>query len=1746
MQPPFDYNIVAGEAKYGQNLPLGEYVDYVFQPTSTGTIDLQLSAPQGNPGLIVNWERPGRVDNATYYSLRAGPGTLVLRITNTSTYSCVATHRVIGVNCTYYISVMNFNGSSFLYQNTSLTYALTVGYPGEAVELTPSITRQDETLPPGNSFTPSIAYFYFRYTFSTVNVPYFSVVITPDMGEVDLYVSTRPNPGPDNYEWSSVTEGSDALTISNAVAQYYYVAVVNSHDTEARYSILARQFDLTMGSGVYYLSSFNPQVGMSIADWYGFYVIYCDGNWPTMQITVDAIKGDPDIYVNPSQTNGYTFPNRTKFVDARTTYGSDTLTLINPPAGNIYISVYSSIVDSIYRISITGEGRMNPMYPGFTYIATLAANHAIYYQLEVTSAIINYANPQLLVQLTARSGNPDLYVSDTYRLPNATHNNWTSLMPDVFDSVLLTNRSIGGRRPALHNGTYYISVRAEGSQSSFTVTSQLGNRVTLRDGVTQQYSLFSGSGQMMEVSYGRDEPFQVSIIILSGTGPVYVYVSLSENISPNQPSSYTWSGELNGSHQEVEVTGEGCLSATCKYYILVWTPLRPTMARTLFTVVAHAPTTALELIPGVEVTDGAIAGAGGYKHYYFELSCPNNTVSLFLTALNGNPDLFVRKGNQYPTRQNWNFQSDNTGLASDVITFTQNDPLFRTQSMAGRYAVSVQGAGAIINNYKLVLSVQSSCGGTTWIPLENGQPQYGRVLANSWQYYTFVVTSDMWPTSLAITLSPTDASNPDMYVTKNGLTPSPDAYAWMAGAGAGFDDVIVIFNTSVNPSPCVPTFNTACVYRVAVTSKAASSYTITASTAGTVVGLLLESSRDGYVGPNGWSQYAVQVTDTTQPLVFIVSPISGNPDLYVEYNMPATMNSLTSKTAGVDVVTIPQPDAGRWYIGVHGAGTTANYFSVVASQRGIQLRNGRPQDDVLSAGEQRYYVYEFHEPVGLSRSFRLQIDSISFNPQLEVYIRRDGVPSVGNNQGSQLSANGDPMHFIIDASDDRWRRTTQWRVLVISRTDNAAFSITAAVGAAPLYLSDGRPTDVGELVPMNETRYFRLVVTSVLYPLHITVNVVTGGNVTMFVSMTDSLPGSTFPLAVNTTMNSSDAFGSVSVTIPRGMLQIGYVYVGVRADSEPTRYTIVMSTGLTVMQAGESQAASCMQGALTTGFIVYLPMSSSAMDDITMSVAPADVDSANHTSPLVIYVTTNSSLVRPTAARNDWSFNLLDWETEFTITRNDPKLQACVARGNCELHVMVGCAGYSGKDIHYRFSVLMGVSYLPITSQQPYHARPLMVGRDKYFSLELATGDRLPYTIRAEPCTGGLQMYANWRSSGAPSGAHNDAASTTARSAQTITIYDGLNTTHNKVLLDVRGTSGVAGGTLYQLMTYSGLTYDYLAPTVNNSDTRIWLAGSNSVADYNIRIHFLAARAPQAVTDGYAQRPDGATGIVKYNVYFAYEPTDAVLYTMCGLNRTNLATSYTPTGTAANLTVTFRVPSDVRRYSVQVVAQYYWRVGSGTRAVDTPATEGYLAYQYLVGVAPGSQSVVGPTGGYDTSSSSGVTGPVHPADLMPSASKLKVDIIIIAFAIGVPLTTLVCVVLIFLHLKNQRLADGDGIEMNEPFRGSSTGKARGGSSTHNRMLEEDDTSASSTGYVPPGQQGHQQHHMSASEQYANSSSGYETYTQTGGGDFGSGGSGGGGGGGGGGDARNWYEQEAAVAGGSGGESDHTGRGFYEL
>ena len=1740
----------------------GSYNYYTYRPTNISqTIDFTIARLDGSPWLLVSPWTTEPTTTRTNISVTLPNTNLFFSLNTANAYSCRARGITLLEQCVYYIGVTNNPATS---TSASLSYVLTVDQRGDVTQL---VARQ----PIIGSVAPRATH---QYMFlNTPANPLTTVVfaVTASSGDVDIYVSTTPEAGPSNYLRASTLGGDDVIVITGATATTYYIGVVNKLNSTSQYTVLGRSYiPGQVGVGAVTLSadqSYNDFCGRND---YSYYYFFVDGAWPSLTISVNARLGDPDIFVNSVALDGFNvWPNRTHYRWISDDYLSDTLTIYNPPSGQMLISLYAAVVmDAFYTISITGAGRSQVMYPGVTYTGNLEPGKAQYYQLTVAAPL---SIQQLIFSLSSRVGDVDMYISDTFPQPSAARYNWSSVeVASVLDIVSLTNvTNLMTGRQNLHPGTYFVAVEAYSfsGNASYSLYASSGLRVTLADGRPTQSFLYSGGSVIFDAVYPPGQSFTVQAVALANAGniPLYIYVSLSEGIVPGRATTYQWSTTTNSSLQELAVSGIACpaSSTSCRYTILVYSPAVAGIASYVsFSISTQTPNTITTLVAGSPVTN--TVAASSHHYYTFSLACPSN-VSIFLTALTGNPDLYVNMGPLPPgaTQGSYIWASNSVGLANDFVTIDPNVAYFRnnaSRSMVGRYYVSVFSV-ALTSTYTLVLSVDSNCGGggggggdggggsdggsnttVTYIRLTNGQPQYSRVALQRWLYYSFIVTPQQWPTGVTFALSPTDGSDPDMYITKDGTMPTLERFSWASESSAGFDDVVYISPNSTSPSPCIPS-QTTCMYYVGVYGWTASSYTLTASTSGVVLGLQMDYSKDGAVAQGGWQVYSINVQDATEPLVVIASPTSGNPDLFVEFGARPTLQSLTSRTFGVDVITIPQPTSGLYYVGLYGTGPGASTYSVVASQRGIGLRNGRPQDDVLAQSGYRYYFFEFNEVARGSRPFRVQIDAISFNPALEVYVRRGNqAPTPQNAMFNLSSARGDQLSLTVPANNPQWMATATWRILVISRSATAAYSITASQGYPPIFLSDGRATDIGESVAEGEYRYFRMFVLSNLYPVTVTVSMQVG-QASLYVSTSEPLPGDDTASMWNAS-TTAGAGSSMTVTIPRLSFP-GYVYAGVRADYGSARYSVLFSTGIVLIQAGVQSPASCVQGRSTNAFVVYLPFNASFTDDVTMRVTGP----ANYTRPLAIFVTTNATLSRATEANSDWAFPLLDWSNPFTISRNDAKLQDCVARGNCELRITVGCQGPFTQVVPYQFSVQIGASYIPLMAGASIAGPALAAEQDRYYTITAGgmngTGQPELFQVRVEPCVGNVKLFVNYARGGIPTEGNNDLSSTNTRDAQVVTITSPIPT--GRVIATVRGVTSMPS--IYQLMTFTNQPFEYFAPTT--ASTSIYVTNPMTVADSTIRLNYPSARIPQAVTDGFVRAPTGATGTMRYTVYWQYEPTEAVMFTQCGLNRTNIAaTSFSTANTNTNMTATFRVPSDVRRYAINVLAQYVWRTGSGRTQVDTPATPGYLVYRYLTGVLPGQASVVSPTADpypdESSSSSSGKWYPPHPNDAASSTSTPTIDKVVLAMCIGVPITVAICAVLLFLHIKNQRMAQGGGLELSERFdsaASSSAASSRGPVDKFNRLVEDNaDTGA----YVPPGSEGG---YAPPGAQFARG--GLVQHEDTNGGHMGGGGDYGGvsgqqmgnghEGGGWAGSAQSHYAQQATQE-----HEQISGRGFYEL
>ena len=307
-------------------------------------------------------------------------------------------------------------------------------------------------------------------------------------------------------------------------------------------------------------------------------------------------------------------------------------------------------MDSFYTISITGEGRTQVMSSGTTYTGELAAGRWQYYQLTLTSIL---SVTQLIFSLTSRTGDVDMYISDAYPQPTQTQFNWSSVeVSDVVDIITIRNQTNSLGRQELHVGSYYVGIFAWGATgtATYSLYASAGQRVTLLDGSAVTSSVYSGASVAFEAIYPRGQAFTVQTTPLSGAGPLYLYVSTQENIFPGRPTTYQWFSTANTSSQELAVTGSSaCATDPCRYTILVYTPAAAPAIYLYFSISTQTASTITAIVPGVP-RPGSVSGAT-YHYYTFTLTCPSN-VSIFLTALTGNPDLYVNQGPTPPARFN--------------------------------------------------------------------------------------------------------------------------------------------------------------------------------------------------------------------------------------------------------------------------------------------------------------------------------------------------------------------------------------------------------------------------------------------------------------------------------------------------------------------------------------------------------------------------------------------------------------------------------------------------------------------------------------------------------------------------------------------------------------------------------------------------------------------------------------------------------------------------------------------------------------------------------------------------------------------------------------------------------------------------------------------------------------------------------------------------------------------------------------
>lgn len=1020
-----------------------------------GPLSLSVSPQNGDPDLLV------RLDNATvtptFWQYRsAAPSGSAEQLTipknmNDSIFLSSGCGENILLPCTANIGVYGFSASQYI-------IVASVGY----TQLQPGVAI------PGQVAAGDYAYFYYD---APTTVP-FTITVSPISGDPDVYITTADAsryPNATNKQWSSAGFGTERVTIAfdpndprtaNLTTPARFYIGVTGFGRPAFFTVAVS------GGQAASLPNGVPVRG-SAAPWSFSYFTFVApasaAGQPLEFVATPLGSGDVSLYVTnkvdpvtgvpsiPRFDSSCKPPGGCPVVDyIWSSAGSVSRERVVVPAANATFNTYvvgvlaSSTTAADFALVGSVSGSIVLLEPGVPLEDMATRGEYNYYRLMITDY-----EASVSITVTPFTGDPDLYVSvhagNPY--PNATKSdkrstrvtgaeavyfNWLEL-PECIANIPAPGSS--GSGSSVGFCTVYIGVRAF-SNTTYTVTGavSIGNSsITLLDGVPQTGQVLKGQMQYYttEVDIAPTDSF--SVLVRSSEGDADLYCTTDGSLPTT--NNYQFKSAHFGGDDFISVSpGVSGYNNTCTLRCGVYGFIDATY------VITYASAAIVQQLSDGQSSVGSIAGAGVYDYYYLSVLSPDADVTFSLTALAGDPDLYVAVWSDptfRPTAGNSTWSG--TFYGSDVVSIPATDP--DSCSTACNYIVGVSCSGGSSCRYALTGTTQIS----TLTSLSNGSPLSSTVPPGGYRYYTFNVGGNAQAVNLTVRVT-SSQGNAEAYITNNyvptdgntaGLPSNNPAGGFVWGTATGGDSLGSGVITIPSSDPSVranATLYTIAVYGVN-TVGVDSAYTITVSTSAVAQVLVpgQQSTRQS-VPYFGGSTYVVTVDDPSQDLIVSVTELVGNVMLAVSSvssnagstaafpacspvsNSPGTPNNATCsgvwstfhKPAGsANQMRIPASNpcgspfatgpcsAANWpstanpsmqfYITVFGlSAPAASYGITVSTSKSYEwLADGEPQEGTTA--DDAWPVYGFQTPYD-PRKPDIKFTLASDNQPLEYYI----------------------------------------------------------------------------------------------------------------------------------------------------------------------------------------------------------------------------------------------------------------------------------------------------------------------------------------------------------------------------------------------------------------------------------------------------------------------------------------------------------------------------------------------------------------------------------------------------------------------------------------------------------------------------------------------------------------------------------------------------------------------------------------
>jgi len=984
---------------------------------------------------------------------------------------------------------------------SDFTYEVTVLKPGQELALQPSVPVRGTAGPA--SFT------YYKLSVGQF-ARFVKVQLTAFAGQPSVYLKYDTLPTKEQYDYTS-TWFNDTVFIRPGEVREGELFIGVFSETEAAYTIYVTT---NPGSWVPLYPGL-PQAGV-VRSMHPAYAFLDMSNGLSRNITfrLSPVNGNPNLYVQLCHAADYrscafvddvfNHPENYNVHSSRHREGDDYVMIPHngyscvTSACRYVIAVISqdSGMGAKYLLSATfDESNHYRLMHDVPVRMTLQRQGYLYFQYTAFSAEAD----SLTFQLTPTSGDPDLYISRSNTTPTTSDFEKASTNVGVFMDSVTYRRGEDG---IALNGTYHVAVYSW-AQTTFSLVvhesvPDRNSTIRLYQGQPQQGIVYQNRPNradsdyriyMFETNFPEGQWPAITVSLTTLTGILHMYVA-------NSPEALDWLQEtflyewctcyVNNSGLANSITilpDDPSYRANSVYLVLVQGQTFGADGSASFIVSYSLDGSSVYLQEGIPYFDEVAMDQ--YKYYLFPLSQDHEDVTIQVTALAGDPDLYVLLNSSVtkPGKDQFDYNSTMWGSADLVVMWEQlkfHCPAPAVDAGFGQMhscLIYLAVYGFTSATYSIRVSSRRSL--PVFLPL--GVSSSGFLNSSEYAYYYASVGT---VEGIAVHLQSLHG-DADLYVNILDHSTSGVLADWkrpnkaeshFQSRSAALGDYISLspadLQTACSSGACVLLagaycFSTACHYTITMTQDK-------------VLPLLEGVPVFGNVDSGEYVYYKFYNQKDTTALLITLTPLSyGDPDLYVDRganSRPTAVNSTWRSISwrGEELFinsTDPHFEGssmrGYYVIGVRGFSNCSYSLTVSANPQPVmQLVSGMPVEVDVPAWGVRYF--SFYNYLNTEVTFTITPMFGSVVLRVNAYPRNTGelyqnLPQRNHSTWSS-TASGHQNRLVVSFNDSSFCSDCTFVIGVFAESDNCSFSLSVSSGEEAVLLQNGIPA-LGQVAP---------------------------------------------------------------------------------------------------------------------------------------------------------------------------------------------------------------------------------------------------------------------------------------------------------------------------------------------------------------------------------------------------------------------------------------------------------------------------------------------------------------------------------------------------------------------------------------------------------------------------------------------------------------------------------------------------------